>query len=173
MSPEEELKNAEKRVLEGKTYFWIRDTMPVCMAAQARPTANGLAINGVFTPAEHHCRGYASALVGAVSQMSLDSGKKFCTLYTDLDNPTSNSIYQKIGYTSRWAIQPFIASSTKICADHLQRLGCRQMLFRLGIRQIHSARTVAKAEVRNFDAASVNDGGMPREGLRVLHSRSS
>jgi uncharacterized protein len=98
MSPEEELKNAEKRVLEGKTYFWIRDTMPVCMAAQARPTANGIAINGVFTPAEHRCRGYASALVAAVSQMSLDSGKKFCTLYTDLDNPTSNSIYQKIGY---------------------------------------------------------------------------
>jgi predicted GNAT family acetyltransferase len=98
LSPEEELKNAEKRVLEGKTYFWIRDTMPVCMAAQARPTANGIAINGVFTPAEHRCRGYASALVAAVSQMSLDSGKKFCTLYTDLDNPTSNSIYQKIGY---------------------------------------------------------------------------
>jgi predicted GNAT family acetyltransferase len=36
--------------------------------------------------------------VAAVSQMSLDSGKKFCTLYTDLDNPTSNSIYQKNGY---------------------------------------------------------------------------
>jgi hypothetical protein len=104
--------------------------------------------------------------------MSLDSGKKFCTLYTDLDNPTSNSIYQKIGYKPV-AIQPFIASSTKICADDLQRLGRRQTLFRLGIRQIHSARTVAKAEVRNFDAASVNDGGMPREGLRVLHSRSS
>ena len=144
--------------------------MPVCMAAYARPTANGIAINGVFTPAEHRCRGYASALVGAVSQMSLDSGKKFCTLCTDLDNPTSNSIYQKIGYKS---VGAFIASSTKICADHLQRLGRRQTLFRLGIRQIHSARTVAKAEVRNFDAASVNDGGMPREGLRVLHSRSS
>jgi uncharacterized protein len=98
MSPEEELKNAEKRVLEGKTYFWIRDTTPVCMAAQARPTANGIAINGVFTPAEHRCHGYASALVAAVSQMSLDSGREFCTLYTDLDNPTSNSIYQKIGY---------------------------------------------------------------------------
>jgi len=40
----------------------------------------------------------ASALVAAVSQISLDSGKKFCILYTDLSNPTSNSIYQKIGY---------------------------------------------------------------------------
>jgi uncharacterized protein len=98
MSLEEELKNAEKRVLAGRTYFWIRNGLMVSMAAQARPTSNGMAINGVFTPKEHRGHGYASALVAAVSQMSLDSGKKFCTLYTDLSNPTSNSIYQKIGY---------------------------------------------------------------------------
>jgi predicted GNAT family acetyltransferase len=30
--------------------------------------------------------------------MILDSGKKFCFLFTDQANPTSNSIYQKIGY---------------------------------------------------------------------------
>ena len=97
-SLEEELKSAEKRVLDGTTYFWIRNGIPVCMTAQARPTSNGMAINSVFTPKEHRCHGYASALVAAVSQISLDSGKKFCTLYTDLSNPTSNSIYQKIGY---------------------------------------------------------------------------
>jgi len=28
----------------------------------------------------------------------LDNGKEFCSLYTDLSNPVSNSIYQKIGY---------------------------------------------------------------------------
>ena len=44
------------------------------------------------------CRGYASANVAAVSQMMLDSGRRYCFLYTDLANPTSNSIYQKIGY---------------------------------------------------------------------------
>jgi predicted GNAT family acetyltransferase len=98
MSPEEGLKNAEKRVLGRKTYFWVRNGAPVSMAAQARPTANGMAINGVFTPPGNRCQGYASALVAAVSQMNLDAGKKFCTLYTDTDNPTSNSIYQKIGY---------------------------------------------------------------------------
>ena len=28
----------------------------------------------------------------------LDAGLSFCILYTDLSSPTSNSIYQKIGY---------------------------------------------------------------------------
>jgi predicted GNAT family acetyltransferase len=28
----------------------------------------------------------------------LDQGKQFTSLFTDLSNPTSNSIYQKIGY---------------------------------------------------------------------------
>jgi predicted GNAT family acetyltransferase len=28
----------------------------------------------------------------------LDSGLRFCVLYTDLSNQTSNAIYQRIGY---------------------------------------------------------------------------
>jgi hypothetical protein len=36
--------------------------------------------------------------VAGVSQYLLDSGRKFCTLFTDLANPTSNHIYQVIGY---------------------------------------------------------------------------
>ena len=30
--------------------------------------------------------------------MLLDGGRRFCFLFTDLANPTSNSIYQRIGY---------------------------------------------------------------------------
>jgi len=36
--------------------------------------------------------------VSALSQKLLDSGYERCSLFTDLANPTSNSIYQKIGY---------------------------------------------------------------------------
>jgi len=36
--------------------------------------------------------------VAALSQQMLDAGWEFCTLYTDLANPVSNSIYQRIGY---------------------------------------------------------------------------
>jgi len=95
---EVEVKNAEQRVKDQKTFFWIVDGVPVCMAALARPTPNGITVNAVFTPKEHRCKGYARALVTKVSQLSLDQGKKFCVLYTDVGNPTSNSIYQKVGY---------------------------------------------------------------------------
>ena len=33
-----------------------------------------------------------------MSQEALDSGRRFCFLFTDAANPTSNHIYQEIGY---------------------------------------------------------------------------
>ena len=47
---------------------------------------------------EFRGRGYASNCVAALTQKMLDQGRKFCFLYTDLSNPTSNKIYQQIGY---------------------------------------------------------------------------
>jgi len=37
-------------------------------------------------------------VTAGVSQYLLDLGYKFCFLFTDLLNPTSNHIYQQIGY---------------------------------------------------------------------------
>ena len=56
------------------------------------------AIGGVYTPPDCRNRGYASACVAELSRRLLDEGRAFCCLYTDASNPTSNSIYQKIGY---------------------------------------------------------------------------
>ena len=78
-------------------FFWI-DQRPVAMAGFSGPTPNGIRIGPVYTPPELRGRGYASAAVAALSQRLLDGGRKFCFLYTDLANPTSNSIYQAIGY---------------------------------------------------------------------------
>jgi predicted GNAT family acetyltransferase len=36
--------------------------------------------------------------VACLSQSQLDAGKRFCVLYTDLANPTSNRIYTRLGY---------------------------------------------------------------------------
>jgi hypothetical protein len=33
-----------------------------------------------------------------VSQAELDAGRRFCFLFTDLANPTSNHVYMDIGY---------------------------------------------------------------------------
>jgi hypothetical protein len=76
-------------------------------------TENGGTVGAVYTPPEHRKNGYATALTAAITQKILDSGKKYSGLYTDLDNPTSNSIYQQIGYkpisdATVWLFSPAI-----------------------------------------------------------------
>jgi len=88
---------AEKGIIDKDIFLWVNGN-PVSMAKKHRPTKNGMAISYVYTPLEYRCKGYATAVVSELSQNILDSGKLFCTLFTDLSNPTSNSIYQKIGY---------------------------------------------------------------------------
>lgn len=78
--------------------FWEHDGEAVSMAGFGGRTPNGIRIGPVYTPPELRGRGYASALTAAVTQRLLDRGRRFCFLFTDLANPTSNSIYQRIGY---------------------------------------------------------------------------
>lgn len=68
------------------------------MALWTGRTPRGVRITCVYTPPQFRRRGYASNLVAHLSQQLLDEGRSFCFLNTDLANPTSNSIYQKIGY---------------------------------------------------------------------------
>jgi len=82
----------------GRTMYLWDDDGPVSMTGVGGPTPNGIRIGPVYTPPAARGRGYASALVAAVSQAELDAGRRFCFLFTDLANPTSNHIYQAIGY---------------------------------------------------------------------------
>ena len=88
-----------RHVAKTMLYFW-QDKMGknVAMAGRVRETPNGASISLVYTPPELRGRGYASRLVAQLSQSLLDGGKSLCNLFTDLSNPTSNHIYQKIGY---------------------------------------------------------------------------
>ena len=61
-------------------------------------TPNGVRIGPVYTPPELRRRGYASALTASVSARMLAAGRRFCFLYTDLENQTANRIYGDIGY---------------------------------------------------------------------------
>ena len=81
-----------------RTWYLWEDDGPVSIAAAGGPTPNGIRIGPVYTPPEHRRHGYASALTAAVSQTQLDQGRRFVFLFTDLANPTSNKIYQAIGY---------------------------------------------------------------------------
>jgi predicted GNAT family acetyltransferase len=93
-----DLREAMERWIGAGSIFLWDDHGPVSMAGLTRETSHGIAINGVYTPPEFRGRGYASACVAAMSQQMLDRGKSFCALFTDLDYPTSNAIYQQIGY---------------------------------------------------------------------------
>lgn len=90
-------KAAKTRIDDGDLFLWD-DGKPVTMVAKARPTTRGITVNYVYTPPQLRRKGYATACVAALSQNLLNEGWKFCALFTDLANPTSNSIYQKIGY---------------------------------------------------------------------------
>ena len=95
---QQNFEKAESRINEQQVFLWIDQGVPVSLAATAISTRNGIAINSVYTPPRCRARGYASGNVAAISQKQLEKGYKFCFLYTDAGNPTSNSIYQKIGY---------------------------------------------------------------------------
>jgi GNAT superfamily N-acetyltransferase len=86
-------------LIDKKTLYVLEvDGVPVTMAQLIERTPNICIINYVYTPPYHRQHGYASACVAALSKQGLKQGYKKCMLYTDLANPTSNSIYQKIGY---------------------------------------------------------------------------
>jgi predicted GNAT family acetyltransferase len=86
-----------QRIANKEVFLWV-DGVTTAMAIKTRATAHGVTLASVYTPPELRGRGYASALVGSLSQYLLNQGATFCTLMTDLANPISNHIYQKLGY---------------------------------------------------------------------------
>jgi predicted GNAT family acetyltransferase len=83
---------------EGRIHLWAVDGQPRGICAWQGPTPNSVRIGLVYTPPEHRGRGYASNAVAELTRRLLASGRKYCTLFTDKSNPTSNSVYTKIGY---------------------------------------------------------------------------
>lgn len=96
----EDIQKVVAKKIEKKEIFILTDEndSPVSMNYVGRPTKNGISVSGVYTPKKCRNKGFASHLVSMTSQHMLDQGKKFCVLYTDTANPTSNKIYQNIGY---------------------------------------------------------------------------
>jgi GNAT superfamily N-acetyltransferase len=83
----------------GGQLLWRVDGRPVSFAMANRPQSGMSRIGPVYTPAEHRGHGYGSAVTAAAGQWALDLGAEHVILFTDLANPVSNSIYQRIGFT--------------------------------------------------------------------------
>jgi predicted GNAT family acetyltransferase len=86
----------ERRLEAGHFWLW-EDGGPVSMAANSEPVEGVIRVQAVYTPPERRNRGYAGACVAGLSGRMQEAGYR-CVLYTDLGNPTSNSVYRRIGY---------------------------------------------------------------------------
>ncbi|KAK9350647.1 hypothetical protein V1523DRAFT_419193 [Lipomyces doorenjongii] len=96
-SGEEAIKEITFRARLGLLYLWILNEKPVSMACKVRPLKYGCSVAGVYTPKESRGQGCATAMMAAFSE-HLRKDYDFVSLHADNNNPTSNHIYQQVGY---------------------------------------------------------------------------
>jgi predicted GNAT family acetyltransferase len=89
---------ADRRTQAGEVTLWAQAEKPVSMAACSRPAHGVARVGPVYTPPAHRRHGFGAAVTAAATARALESGATYVVLYTDLANPTSNSVYQSIGY---------------------------------------------------------------------------
>lgn len=104
----------DRRLREGHISVW-EDERVVSMVGRRSAVAGVVRLGPVYTPLEARGHGYATALVAEVSRRALAAGATTCMLYTDLANPTSNSIYRAVGYQRSHDAQEYVFRS----AEHL------------------------------------------------------
>jgi predicted GNAT family acetyltransferase len=88
----------DERLGYGGLTVWEVGGTAVSMAGITRIVSGMARVGMVYTPPELRGRGYAGAVTAAVSQAALDAGAGQVVLYTDLANPTSNALYERLGY---------------------------------------------------------------------------
>lgn len=88
----------EGRIAKGCVALWEEDGQPVAMAGRSPTVAGMTRVAHVYTPSEHRRRGYGTAVTAAITRSAQDAGAVHVVLFTDLANPTSNRIYQRLGF---------------------------------------------------------------------------
>jgi RimJ/RimL family protein N-acetyltransferase len=88
----------ENTLSYGGMTLWEVDGKPVAMAGVTRPDSGMVRVIAVYTPPGLRGRGYGGAVTAAVTRAALDAGAEDVVLFTDLANPTSNALYQRLGY---------------------------------------------------------------------------
>jgi predicted GNAT family acetyltransferase len=78
--------------------LWTLPSAPVSLAAVRPPAAGVSRIGPVYTPTTERGHGYGSAATAAAALWAREQGADDVVLFTDLANPTSNAIYQRIGF---------------------------------------------------------------------------
>jgi GNAT superfamily N-acetyltransferase len=88
----------ESAIAAGAAHMWVDPTAAAVSMAMGRPAVSGVArIGPVYTPPRFRGYGYASAITARAARAILDA-TAVPVLHTDLANPTSNKIYQELGF---------------------------------------------------------------------------
>jgi len=110
--PHESERLVNDRVGWGGLVLWEHHGRPVSLAGRNRAAAGQARIGPVYTPPELRGRGFGGAATVAITQAALDDGAEGVVLFTDLANPASNTLYQRLGYrpVSDWTVLSFGAA---------------------------------------------------------------
>ncbi|NUO97141.1 MAG: GNAT family N-acetyltransferase [Nonomuraea sp.] len=87
-----------QRIAGRELFVWEADGVPVSVAGLGRPAGGVCRVGPVYTPPSCRRRGYGAAVTAYATQAGLAERCEQVVLFTDLANPTSNAIYQAIGY---------------------------------------------------------------------------
>lgn len=98
LTPDTAAQRTDAHQSAGALYVWEVGGEIVSTGSAVAPTPHGIRVSGVYTPPEQRGHGYASALTSKITTLQLEAGRELVFLYTDLANPVSNRIYQRIGY---------------------------------------------------------------------------
>jgi hypothetical protein len=89
----------QRRIELGLIWLWLDQAgEPVSLAGRNVLIAGMSRVGPVYTPPAARRQGYAAGATHACSRDALDRGADQVVLFTDLANPTSNGIYQQLGY---------------------------------------------------------------------------
>jgi RimJ/RimL family protein N-acetyltransferase len=91
-------RTVDDRLTYGGLTLWEVDGHPVSLAGAHRIQFGVVSVAPVYTPPDLRGRGYAAAVTSSVTRSVLDAGADDVVLFTDLANPTSNGVYQRLGY---------------------------------------------------------------------------
>jgi ribosomal protein S18 acetylase RimI-like enzyme len=91
-------KTVDDRISYGGLTLWEVDGDPVSLAGASRMESGVVRVAPVYTPPDLRGRGYAGAVTSVVTQAALATGADDVVLFTDVANPTSNGLYQRLGY---------------------------------------------------------------------------
>jgi RimJ/RimL family protein N-acetyltransferase len=91
-------RTVDDRISHAGLTLWEAGGQPVAMAGSTREVAGVVRIAGVYTVPADRRRGYGGAVTAVASQAALDGGALAVVLFTDLANPASNALYQRLGY---------------------------------------------------------------------------